>query len=118
MRLFSVISFYFLVRWENKYNSKTKKIMEDKILEIIKDESEKADVREHTCVGGIGYSQFERNIAERVIKEFSGSDKIDIAIKDLKIVMSDNKKKSNDLMVAIRTQEEQMEVLVSIKNEK
>ena len=39
--------------------------METKVLEIIKDESEKADVRKYTCINGFGYSQFERNIAER-----------------------------------------------------
>jgi hypothetical protein len=45
--------------------------METKVLEIIKDESEKADVRKHTCINGFGYSQFERNIAERVVKLFA-----------------------------------------------
>jgi hypothetical protein len=42
--------------------------MEAQILKIIKDESEKAGVRKHTCVNGWGYSQFERNIAKRVMK--------------------------------------------------
>ena len=45
--------------------------METKILEIIKDESEKADVRKYTCINGFGYSQFERNIAERIVKLFA-----------------------------------------------
>lgn len=45
--------------------------METKVLEIIKDESEKADVRKYTCINGFGYSQFERNIAERVVKLFA-----------------------------------------------
>ncbi len=45
--------------------------METKVLEIIKDESEKTDVRKHTCINGFGYSQFERNIAERVVKLFA-----------------------------------------------
>ena len=44
--------------------------MEDKILEIIKEESENANVRKYTCINGFGYSQFERNIAERVVKLF------------------------------------------------
>ena len=44
--------------------------MEDKILEIIKEESENANVRKYTCVNGFGYSQFERNIADRVVKLF------------------------------------------------
>jgi hypothetical protein len=46
------------------------KKMEDKILEIIKEESENANVRKYTCVNGFGYSQFERNIADRVVKLF------------------------------------------------
>ena len=50
--------------------------METKVLEIIKDESEKADVRKYTCVNGFGYSQFERNIAERVVKLFAIPDVI------------------------------------------
>jgi len=45
--------------------------METKVLEIIKDESEKADVRKYTCINGFGYSQFERNIADRVVKLFA-----------------------------------------------
>lgn len=45
--------------------------METKVLDIIKDESEKADVRKYTCINGFGYSQFERNIAERVVKLFA-----------------------------------------------
>lgn len=44
--------------------------MEDKVLEIIKEESENANVRKYTCINGFGYSQFERNIAERVVKLF------------------------------------------------
>lgn len=36
-------------------------------LEIIKDESDKIDVRKYTCINGMGYSQFERNIAERIL---------------------------------------------------
>lgn len=44
--------------------------MEEKILEIIKEESENANVRKYTCINGFGYSQFERNIAERVVKLF------------------------------------------------
>lgn len=50
--------------------------MEEKILEIIKEESEKANVRKFTCINGFGYSQFERNIAERVVKLFSQPDAI------------------------------------------
>ena len=50
--------------------------MEDKILEIIKEESENANVRKYTCVNGFGYSQFERNIAERVVKLFYQPDVI------------------------------------------
>lgn len=42
--------------------------MKEQILEIIKDESEKAGVRKHTCINGFGYSMFERNIADRVEK--------------------------------------------------
>jgi len=53
--------------------------METKVLEIIKDESEKADVRKYTCVNGFGYSQFERNIAERVVKLFAIPDVINLA---------------------------------------
>ena len=45
--------------------------METKVLEIIKDESERADVRKYTCINGFGYSQFERNIADRVVKLFA-----------------------------------------------
>lgn len=45
--------------------------METKVLEIIKDESEKASVRKYTCINRFGYSQFERNIAERVVKLFA-----------------------------------------------
>jgi hypothetical protein len=48
--------------------------MEDKILEIIKEESENANVRKYTCINGFGYSQFERNIAERVVKLFCQPD--------------------------------------------
>lgn len=46
-------------------------MMKTKILEIIKDESENADVRKYTCINGFGYSQLERNIAERVVKLFA-----------------------------------------------
>ena len=45
--------------------------METKVLEIIKDESEKAGVRKYTCINGFGYSQFERNIADRIVKLFA-----------------------------------------------
>jgi len=45
--------------------------MENKILGIIKEESESANVRKYTCTNGWGYSQFERNIADRVIKLFA-----------------------------------------------
>jgi hypothetical protein len=51
---------------KEKYN----KISEDEILQIIKQESERADIRKHTCVNGFGYSGFERNIAERVLTLF------------------------------------------------
>ena len=46
-------------------------MMETKVLEIIKDESEKTDVRKYTCINGFGYSQFERNIADKVVKLFT-----------------------------------------------
>jgi hypothetical protein len=42
-----------------------------KALEIIKEETENADVRKYTCINGVGYSQVERNIAERIVKLFA-----------------------------------------------
>ena len=42
-------------------------ISKDDILLIIKEESEKSDVRKFTCINGFGYSQFERNIADRIL---------------------------------------------------
>lgn len=45
--------------------------MEQKILEIIADESKKAGVRKYTCINDFGYSQFERNLAERIVKLFA-----------------------------------------------
>lgn len=42
------------------------KSLDEKILQIIKEESERSNVRQYTCVNGFGYSQFERNIAERI----------------------------------------------------
>lgn len=40
----------------------------EQILEIIKAESDSANVRKYTCINGAGYSQFERNIADRAIE--------------------------------------------------
>jgi hypothetical protein len=47
----------------------TKEKFNESILEIIKDESEKSNVRQFTCINGFGYSQFERNIADKVIEK-------------------------------------------------
>jgi len=47
-----------------------KDIIIDGILEIIKDESYKSDVRKYTCINDFGYSQFERNIANRVYNKY------------------------------------------------
>ena len=46
----------------------TNKQIYNSILEIIKEESELSNVRQYTCINGLGYSQFERNIADRVLK--------------------------------------------------
>jgi len=43
-------------------------LTKDNILEIIKEESELSGVRQYTCINGFGYSQFERNIADRILK--------------------------------------------------
>jgi len=52
---------------------KVSDLSDELVLEIIKDESEKSDVRKCTCINGFGYSQFERNIATRVIDLFRKS---------------------------------------------
>jgi len=41
--------------------------MKDKVLEIIKEESLKSNIRQYTCINGFGYSQYERDIADRVV---------------------------------------------------
>ena len=45
------------------------KIAIEQLLEIIKDESEKANIRKYTCANNFGYSQFERNIARRILDQ-------------------------------------------------
>jgi hypothetical protein len=46
-----------------------KEKINDSILDIIKEESDKADVRKYTCINNFGYSQFERDIANRICDE-------------------------------------------------
>jgi hypothetical protein len=47
-------------------SSPSPSLREADILKIIKEESELAGVRKYTCINGMGYSQFERNIAKRI----------------------------------------------------
>lgn len=45
----------------------TKEVLIEKALEIIKEECEKAGVRKYLNLNDFGYSQIERNIAERIV---------------------------------------------------
>jgi hypothetical protein len=70
--VFLLFSIFFVLSDDGVISDIDKKTIDIQLrqqaLDIIKEESENAGVRQYTCINQVGHSQFERNIAERILK--------------------------------------------------